>query len=400
MPQRILYLLQNMNTLFAGLKLYLHLTICHIKKKVKNFLSINLYLCRSYSFFAQDLSLVLDIKKIVPKCVYCNIKLKIINFHKILLQRFPMCFLSSNFTISLESISQGVFCQEENASQEHRDYRECVTVLEEAWRRFKKTLASLGEHLSEGLLPFPVILCREDLKSISVTERSCRELYNNHLQIWQSKVRIVILQFISFDILSVISLFPHKLFILRGRWHTTCSLTVETAPSFTFLPLSLFLSLSFCLSGFFWLFLPSLHASFMALFKGEGRILLAAAWHKALQQRQPVMRTLSTWPTPNEGSQGTPFGMAGLYFKHKAKLCSFHFQRAWAGLWGALKSKGGASWHSCWQPGCGHICTLVFATQLPGEQMGHDTCMVQKSPDLIFIQPGFSLPALSLALVG
>lgn len=82
-----------------------------------------------------------------------------------------MYFLSSNFTISLENIPQGVFCQEENTSQEHRDDTECLTVLEEAWRRFKKTLASLGKHLSEGLLLFPVILCHEDLKSISVTER-------------------------------------------------------------------------------------------------------------------------------------------------------------------------------------------------------------------------------------
>lgn len=43
-----------------------------------------------------------------------------------------MYFLSSNFTISLENISQGVFCQEENTSQEHRDDTECLTVLEEA----------------------------------------------------------------------------------------------------------------------------------------------------------------------------------------------------------------------------------------------------------------------------
>lgn len=28
-------------------------------------------------------------------------------------------------------MSQGVFCREENTSQEHRDYTECVTVLEE-----------------------------------------------------------------------------------------------------------------------------------------------------------------------------------------------------------------------------------------------------------------------------
>lgn len=219
-----------------------------------------------------------------------------------------MYFLSSNFIVSLENISRGVFCQEENTSQEHRDYTECVTVLEEAWRRFKKTLATLGKHLSEELLLLPVILCREDLKSISVTERSCRELYNNHLQIWQSKVRILILQFISFDILSVISLFPHNLFILRGRWHTTCSHDCWDSSFFHLSPsqsLS-FSLLSFCLPGFFWLFLPSLHASFMALSKEKGESCLLQLDTKYCS-KESLWQGLSTWPTPNEEVPGHSF---------------------------------------------------------------------------------------------
>lgn len=186
------------------------------------------------------------------------------------------------------------------------DYTECVTVLEEAWRRFKKPSATLGKHLSEELLLLPVILCREDLKSVSVTERSCRELYNNHLQIWQSKVRILISQFISFDILSVISLFPHNLFILRGRWHTTCSHDCWDSSFFHLSP-SQSLSLSF---SSLWILLVGSSISpyvFYGSFKGEGRILLASAWHKKLQQRDPVMRTLSMWPTPNEGVPGHSF---------------------------------------------------------------------------------------------
>lgn len=215
-----------------------------------------------------------------------------------------MYFLSSKVTVSLENTSQGVFCQEENTSQEHRDYTECVTVLEEAWRRFKKPLATLGKHLSEELLLLPGILHREDLKSISITERSCRELYNNHLQIWQSKVRILILQFISFDMLSVISLFPHNPFILRGRWHTTCS---HDCWDSSFFHLSPSQSLSFSLFLSLWILLVVSSISpciFYGSFKGEGRILLASAWHKVLQRGEPVMRTLSTWPTPNEGAQG------------------------------------------------------------------------------------------------
>lgn len=151
--------------------------------------------------------------------------------------------------------------REENISQVHRDYIERVTVLEEAWRRFKKPSSASSKHLSEELLLLPVVLCLEDLKSISVTERSCRELCNNHLQIWQSKVRILILQFISFDILSVISPFPHNLFTLGGRWHVTYSFDCWERQLFSrvfSLLLSLFLSLSFLFFSFFYLFLPLL----------------------------------------------------------------------------------------------------------------------------------------------
>lgn len=102
-------------------------------------------------------------------------------------------------------------------------------------------------------------------------------------------------------------------------------------------------------------------------------------------------------------SQYTPLGMARLYFKQRFKLCSFHFQRAWMGLWGALKSRGGESSHSCRpqcredRPGCGHVCTPVFATQLPLGSTGHEIYTVQKSPELsdniytarLFITMGF-----------
>lgn len=127
----------------------------------------------------------------------------------------------------------------------------------------------LRKHTSEKLLLLLVVLlCLEDLKSISITKRSCSELYNNHLHIWQSKVRILILQFISFDILSVISPFPHNLFILRGRCCITDSLGCCERQLFPF-PSPLSLSVSFFLTLVFfppW-FLPSLHASFTAFSK-------------------------------------------------------------------------------------------------------------------------------------
>lgn len=53
MPQSILYLLWNKNikdTWFVGQQLYLHLTSWSYPKKLKNFLSMNPYLCRSYMY--------------------------------------------------------------------------------------------------------------------------------------------------------------------------------------------------------------------------------------------------------------------------------------------------------------------------------------------------------------
>lgn len=87
MPERILYLLQNKNlkdTRFVEQNLYLHLTSCPVKKKIfKKIEELSEYeslsmqvLCTSC---AQNLSLVLDIKKIVLKCVYYNTKLEVIN---------------------------------------------------------------------------------------------------------------------------------------------------------------------------------------------------------------------------------------------------------------------------------------------------------------------------------
>lgn len=146
-------------------------------------------------------------------------------------------------------------------------------MLEEPWRRLKKLSATSSKHLSEELLLLPVVLCLEDLKSISITERSCRELHNNHLQIWQSKVRILMLQFISFDMLSVIFPLPAQPFYTERETahHLFPRRLRKTAISLPFLPLPLclFLSLPCCFSlpGFFWLFLPSLNASFMALSK-------------------------------------------------------------------------------------------------------------------------------------
>lgn len=87
-------------------------------------------------------------------------------------------------------------------------------------------------------------------------------------------------------------------------------------------------------------------------------------------------------------SQYAPLGMARLYFKQRSKLCSFHFQRARMGLWGALKSRGGKSSHSCCLlcredgPGCGCVCTPAFATQLPLGATGHEIYVVQKSLQL------------------
>lgn len=69
--------------------------------------------------------------------------------------------------------------------------------------------------------------------------------------------------------------------------------------------------------------------------------------------------------------QYAPLGMSRLYFKQRSKRCSFHFQRAWTGLWGALKSRQGESLHSCSpmrgedRSGCGRVCPPAVATQLP-----------------------------------
>lgn len=152
------------------------------------------------------------------------------------------------------------------------------------------------------------------MKSISITERSCRELYNNHLQIWQSKVRILILQFISFDILSVISPFPHNLFILRGRWHVTHSLDCWERRLFLSLfslslSVSFFLSLSWLFPPWFLLVVSSIcPCLFYGSFKGEGRILVASAWQKILHQRaSPWWGHRPRSPQPSEGVPVHPF---------------------------------------------------------------------------------------------
>lgn len=87
--------------------------------------------------------------------------------------------------------------------------------------------------------------------------------------------------------------------------------------------------------------------------------------------------------------------------------CSCHFQRAWTGLWGALKSMGGESGihaDSCVESAGWAVdksACPCLPPSCPGDQAGLETCMAQRSPHLIvFIQPGFLLPALSLALVG
>lgn len=304
---------------------------------------------------------------------------------------YQCIFLSSNFTLCLENISQGVFCQEENISQKHRDYTECVTVLEEAWRRFKKPSATLSKHLSEKLLLLPVILCREDLKSISITERSCRELYNNHHQIWQNKVRILILQFISFDILSVISPFPHNLFIPRGRWHTTCSLDWwDSSFSFTFLPLSLFLFLS-CLfvsldsSGCFF------HLSMLPLQLFQSRRKNPACF--SLTQNTAAKRAcdedfVHVAHTKWGGPRVLLLLWLGCILSIRPNSAHFPFkepERAFGELWSPREEKAGIhadSWvestglavdvsaRPCWPPGC------------PGEQAGQETCVAQKNLDL------------------
>lgn len=300
--------------------------------------------------------------------------------------------------------------REENISQVHRDYTEWVTVLEEAWRRFKKHSATLTKHLSEELLLLPVVLCLEDLKSISITERSCRELYNNHLQIWQSKVRILILQFISFDILSVISPFPHNLFILRGRWHITYSLDCWERQLFLS-PFSLSLSVSFFLSLVLfppWILLVVSSISpclFYGSFKGEGRIMLASAWtQNTAAERARAEDFGHVAHSQGRVSQHAPLGTAGLYFKQRPKLRSFHFQRAWRRSLGSSEVQGRRKLAFRTGLAVDTSARLRLPPSCPGELQGLRSTRRKRARSrvIIFIQPGFSLPwaSLSLALIG
>lgn len=87
-------------------------------------------------------------------------------------------------------------------------------------------------------------------------------------------------------------------------------------------------------------------------------------------------------------SQYAYLGMAGLCFKQRSELCSFHLQKHWTGLRGALKCRGGESSHSCCplskedRPGCRHVCMPAFATQLPWGPAGHEIYTEQKSLEL------------------
>lgn len=205
-------------------------------------------------------------------------------------------------------------------------------MLEEAWRRFKKPSSASSKHLSEELLLLPVVLCLEDLKSVSITERSCRELCNNHLQIWQSKIRILILQFISFDILSVISPFPHDVFTLGGRWHVTYSLDCWERQLFLSHFFSPSQSLSLSLFSFYFFspwFLLSLPASFVALLKEKEESCCLQLDIKYCSRENAHDEGFSH-VAHNEVrvSQYVPSGVVSLYFKPRSKLCSFHFQRA------------------------------------------------------------------------
>lgn len=168
----------------------------------------------------------------------------------------------------------------------------------------------------------------------------------------------------------------------------------ETAISrpFLLLPLSSFLPLSCLFSSL----VPS------GCFFHPFMLLLCLIWRR---RKNPVCFSLTqTTETERETvrdedfghrvhtqlmvSQHASLGNAGLYFKQRFKLCSFHFQKAWTGLQGALKSRGGESSYSYCplrredRPVCRHVCMPAFATQLPWGPTGHEIYTEQKSVEL------------------
>lgn len=117
--------------------------------------------------------------------------------------------------------------------------------------------------------------------------------------------------------------------------------------------------------------LPSLPASFIILSKEKEKILLLylkTKYHSREGARGEGFGHVAH--SQVRVPQYAPLGMSRLYFKQRSKICSFHFQRAWTGLWGALKSRGSESLHSCSpmhgedRSGCGCVCPPAVATQL------------------------------------
>lgn len=209
---------------------------------------------------------------------------------------------------------------------------------------------------------------------------------------------------------------------MRGRCASPIPLTVERASYFSSLSPSPSQSPSLFLVFFlftWFLGLKMLVVSSISLclfydsFKGKGKkISFDSTWHKILQQRRAhgegfgqVARSQVRVP------QYAPSDMARLYFKQRSELCSFHFQRAWMGLWGALKSRGGESLHSCSpMPGETGLAVdvsacLWFPLSCPWEHSAwdlHKKCKRAWSWVIISLQTSFSLPwnSLTLALLG
>lgn len=212
---------------------------------------------------------------------------------------------------------------------------------------------------------------------------------------------------------------------MRRRCASPIPLTVERAsyfPSLSPSP-SQSLSLSLSVSCFLFSSLVSgtkdvgcvfhLSLPLLWLFQRWGKkIWFDSTWHKILQQKRAHGEGFGHVACSQvRVPQYAPSDMARLYFKQRSELCSFHFQRAWMGLWGALKSRGGESLHS-WSrvPGETGLAVDVSARlwlplSCPWEHSAwdlHRKCKSAWSWVIISLQTSFSLPWTSstLALLG